>query len=180
MSFLDYRKRKELRTALCLLSLALLFLIAWTPYAIVSAIGQFGPLDEDGQVRWLSPLAISIPAFFAKSAIIFNPLVYGFSHPKFPARRILRDMGISTRERTTMIPMSRMANNPRRQSRSLVIPAATPSSFSGRERIAVQRNSVSSANPQFLLNWLDVSGSRQQLRRGTVLHLPYAIREVRN
>ena len=73
-----------------ILWLVLLCLTAWTPYAIVSLIGQFGPLDNDGRVPWLSPLTTSIPAFFAKTAIVLNPLVYGFCHPQF--RRILRQL----------------------------------------------------------------------------------------
>ena len=73
-----------------ILWLVLLGLTAWTPYAIVSLIGQFGPLDNDGQMQWLSPLTTSIPAFFAKTAIVLNPLVYGFCHPQF--RRILHQL----------------------------------------------------------------------------------------
>ena len=90
MSFLQRRRQTEVWTALIILSLALLFLAAWTPYAVVSLIGQFGPLDDDGKAKWLSPLTTSIPSFFAKTAIVLNPLVYGFSHPQF--RRIFRQI----------------------------------------------------------------------------------------
>jgi hypothetical protein len=66
-----------------LFSLAILCFTAWTPYAIVSLIGQFGPVDdEDGRFQ-LSPMGTSIPAFLAKTAIVFDPLLYGFSHPQF-------------------------------------------------------------------------------------------------
>ena len=90
MSFLQRRRQTEVWTAMLILWLVLLYLTAWTPYAVVSLIGQFGPLDDDGQVQWLSPLTTSIPAFFAKTAIVLNPLVYGFCHPQF--RRILRQL----------------------------------------------------------------------------------------
>lgn len=58
--------------------LILVYLIAWTPYAIVTLIGQFGPENEP-----LSPAATAIPAYFAKTAVVLDPLVYGFSHPHF-------------------------------------------------------------------------------------------------
>lgn len=53
------------------------FLTAWTPYAIVSAVGQFGDKDI------LSPLVTAIPGIFAKTSVVFNPIVYGLSHPHF-------------------------------------------------------------------------------------------------
>ena len=89
-TILRQRKQTEVRAAMIILWLVLLGLTAWTPYAIVSLIGQFGPLDNDGQVQWLSPLTTSIPAFFAKTAIVLNPLVYGFCHPQF--RRTLHQL----------------------------------------------------------------------------------------
>lgn len=90
-SFRKRRRQTDVRTAMILLSLAVLCYTAWTPYAIVSLIGQFGPVDEDGQFE-LSPMATSIPAFLAKTAIVFDPLLYGFSHPQFRSsvRQILQ------------------------------------------------------------------------------------------
>ena len=83
VSFRKRRRQTDVRTALIILSLAILCFTAWTPYAIVSLIGQFGPVDEDGQPRKLSPMATAIPAILAKTAIVFDPLVYGFSSPQF-------------------------------------------------------------------------------------------------
>ncbi|KAI9552890.1 arthropsin3 [Daphnia sinensis] len=90
-SFRKRRRQTDVRTAMILLSLAMLCYTAWTPYAIVSLIGQFGPVDEDGRFE-LSPMATSIPAFLAKTAIVFDPLLYGFSHPQFRSsvRQILQ------------------------------------------------------------------------------------------
>ncbi|XP_057381617.2 melanopsin-like [Daphnia carinata] len=90
-SFRKRRRQTDVRTAMILLSLAMLCYTAWTPYAIVSLIGQFGPADEYGQFE-LSPMATSIPAFLAKTAIVFDPLLYGFSHPQFRSsvRQILQ------------------------------------------------------------------------------------------
>ena len=177
MSFLEYRRRTELRTVLCLLSQALLFLMAWTPYAVVSLIGQFGPLDEGGQVQWLSPLTTSIPSFFAKSAIVSNPLIYGFFHPKFRSSvsRILRQFDIGNRDATqglggrqvtndirTMIMREMMPittrRNPRRQPQPASLAAAVPSPSIDRER-----------NPSPNLsthNRSDVGGNPPRLHRG--------------
>ena len=168
VSFLERRRKMDLRTTLCLLSLTILCLTVWTPYAIVTFIGQFRLLDEDIQAQW--PLISSIPAFFAKSAILFNPLVYGFWHLQFrsSARRILRDIGISTRDRTTMMPMARMPN-PHRQSPP-ANPAAASSSFIGRRTISSvqpRQFSDSTVHLNLLANRSFVSGNHPQLRRGT-------------
>jgi r-opsin len=86
------RRQTEIRTAQIVVSLILVYLTAWTPYAIVTLIGQFGP--EDSQ---LSPMATAIPAYFAKTAVVLDPLVYGFSHPHFRAslRNYLSNVCIS-------------------------------------------------------------------------------------
>ena len=66
ISFRKRRRQTDFRTAMILFSLAILCFTAWTPYAIVSLIGQFGPVDdEDGRFE-LSPMDTSIPAFLAK------------------------------------------------------------------------------------------------------------------
>lgn len=59
------------------LTLILLFTISWSPYATVSFIGQFG------DVTLLTPWVSALPALFAKASVIYNPIVYGMSHPHF-------------------------------------------------------------------------------------------------
>lgn len=71
------RRQTEIRTAHIVVILILVYLTAWTPYAIVTCIGQFGP---EG---YLTPYVTAIPAYFAKTAVVIDPLVYGFSHPHF-------------------------------------------------------------------------------------------------
>lgn len=77
-AFRKLRRQTEIRTAQIVVTLILVYLTAWTPYAIVTLIGQFGPEDAP-----LSPTATAIPAYFAKTAVVLDPLVYGFSHPHF-------------------------------------------------------------------------------------------------
>ena len=78
-SFRKLRRKTEIRTAQTIVTLILLYLFAWTPYAVVTLIGQFGP---DGT---LTPWATAFPAYFAKSAVVMDPIVFGLSHPRFRA-----------------------------------------------------------------------------------------------
>ncbi|PSN50450.1 hypothetical protein C0J52_04961, partial [Blattella germanica] len=80
------RRRKDaskihttIRTAEIIIMLVALFLVSWTPYAVVTCIGQFG--DQ----RLVTPWVASLPAFFAKASVVYNPIVYGLSHPHFRA-----------------------------------------------------------------------------------------------
>ena len=174
MSFLQRRKQKDVRTALIILYLALLYITAWTPYTIVSLIGQFGPVDDDGQMR-LSPLTVSIPAFFAKTVIALNPLIYGFAHPQFClcVHRLLQNMGISNKRGTRdttfgilIIPILTKHQSPPAS------PDAVPSSSVDSERDPSNVNNESSASPvhpQFVLNGLDVIGNHHVLLRKGIL-----------
>nr|BAQ54926.1 opsin, long-wavelength sensitive type [Mnais costalis] len=55
-----------------------LWFIAWTPYLIINIAGLFAP-------KSLSPLASIWGAIFAKANAVYNPIVYGISHPKYRA-----------------------------------------------------------------------------------------------
>lgn len=46
------------------------FLVAWTPYAILALLIQFGDPD------YVSPAMGVVPALVAKSSICYNPLIY--------------------------------------------------------------------------------------------------------
>ncbi|XP_046667713.1 rhodopsin, GQ-coupled-like [Homalodisca vitripennis] len=82
------------RTAEIILVLVILFLVSWTPYAVVTFIAQFG------DPRLVTPWVAALPAIFAKASVVYNPIVYGLSHPHFrsAARQILlhRLLGNST------------------------------------------------------------------------------------
>ena len=54
----------------------LIWLLAWTPYAIVVLIGTLG----DRQL--VTPLVSQLPSMLAKTGSCFNPLVTIISHPK--------------------------------------------------------------------------------------------------
>jgi len=71
------RRQTEIRTAQIIVMLILLYLLAWTPYAVITFIGQFGPEGI------LTPWVTVFPAYFAKSAIVMDPIVFGLSNPQF-------------------------------------------------------------------------------------------------
>ncbi|KAJ9581723.1 hypothetical protein L9F63_023111, partial [Diploptera punctata] len=50
-----------------------------TPYAVITFIGQFG----DSQAYHAYVKVASLPAFFATASVVYNPIVYGISHPHF-------------------------------------------------------------------------------------------------
>ena len=55
-----------------------LFLLAWTPYAIVSFVSFVNPAA-------VTLLQATIPALIAKSSVIYFPLVYAAKHTEFQA-----------------------------------------------------------------------------------------------
>lgn len=62
------------------------FIAAWSPYAVVSMWAAFGHIEA------IPPLAFAIPAMFAKSSTIYNPIIYLMLRPNF-RRRMGRDLG---------------------------------------------------------------------------------------
>ncbi|XP_022247174.1 rhodopsin, GQ-coupled-like [Limulus polyphemus] len=73
------RRRSDCKSAEMILCIIGLFLLSWTPYAIVATIGQFW--DTNVVTPWVS----AIPSFFAKMSTVYNPIIYGFSHREFCA-----------------------------------------------------------------------------------------------
>lgn len=69
--------RSALRTSYIILILIGLFIASWTPYAVVTFVGQFG-----GQTK-IEPWISALPAICAKASVVYNPIVYGLSHPHF-------------------------------------------------------------------------------------------------
>ncbi|XP_077077107.1 opsin 7, group member a [Siphateles boraxobius] len=53
------------------------FFAAWSPYALVSMWAAFGRFED------IPPMAFAIPAVFAKSSTLYNPLIYLLLKPNF-------------------------------------------------------------------------------------------------
>ena len=68
-----YDKKK----AVMVLIMTFGFIAAWSPYAVVSVVSLFS------KGRLMTPVATTIASLFAKTAVIWNPIVYGFIHTKF-------------------------------------------------------------------------------------------------
>nr|BAQ54941.1 opsin, long-wavelength sensitive type [Indolestes peregrinus] len=65
-----------------------LWFMAWTPYLIINIAGLFAPSS-------LSPLASIWGAVFAKANAVYNPIVYGISHPKYRAALYAKFPGLA-------------------------------------------------------------------------------------
>ncbi|KAJ4936608.1 hypothetical protein JOQ06_001197 [Pogonophryne albipinna] len=62
------------------------FFAAWSPYAVVSMWAAFGHVEN------IPPLAFALPAMFAKSSTIYNPIIYLMLRPN--VRKVIRkDLG---------------------------------------------------------------------------------------
>jgi hypothetical protein len=200
VSFRKRRRQTDVRTALIILSLAMLCYTAWTPYAIVSLIGQFGPVDEDGQPKKLSPMATAIPAFLAKTAIVFDPLVYGFSHPQFRSsvRQILRQHSVDSSanggaragpNNTTMIvmrrPATRNCHSPRASS-NVVFSSLSRSIRASNKETASRKLSANDPSTSLAMSQQmssnfrfpthpDMDANIQQLRKSIHIHLSLSL-----
>lgn len=68
----------EAKLAKVALTTISLWFMAWTPYLVINYIGVF-------ETAKLSPLYTIWGSLFAKANAIYNPIVYGISHPKYRA-----------------------------------------------------------------------------------------------
>ena len=66
----------QIRIAKVALTAVCLWLVAWSPYATVVMLAQFGP---PGLV---TPLGAQFPSLLAKMGSCVNPIIYAISHPK--------------------------------------------------------------------------------------------------
>jgi len=74
----NQKQSAETKLAKVALMTISLWFLAWTPYLIINFMGIF-----DGSK--ISPLATIWGSVFAKMGSIYNPIVYGISHPKYRA-----------------------------------------------------------------------------------------------
>ena len=72
-------RKMEIKVAKISMTILVLYLLSWLPYATVALIGQFG------DAMFVTPYWSEIPVIFAKASAMHNPIVYALSHPKFRA-----------------------------------------------------------------------------------------------
>ena len=78
-----YNQAVEYKTAKTAMLAVLFYCIAWTPYATVALIGEFGNSSS------LSPLISTLPCIFAKMSTLYNPFLYSLVHPRFRQKVML-------------------------------------------------------------------------------------------
>lgn len=71
------RNKIEMKLSIIVVSVIILWFVAWTPYAIVALLGISGNEDK------ITPLVSMIPAVFCKASACINPYIYSITHPKF-------------------------------------------------------------------------------------------------
>lgn len=74
----------EIAIAKIVAGLVLSWIIAWTPYSLISLLGISGHTDL------LTPLSSMLPALFAKTAACVDPFIYSLNHPKIRQEIIFR------------------------------------------------------------------------------------------
>lgn len=65
-------KKPERQVTRMVVVMILAFMVGWTPYAAFSILVTAHPTIE------LDPRLASIPAFFSKTAAVYNPIIYVF------------------------------------------------------------------------------------------------------
>jgi len=60
-----------------------LWVVAWTPFAVICLIGVHA--TDSG----LTPMVSAIPCLFAKMSCLYNPIIYSLSHPRY--RKALKE-----------------------------------------------------------------------------------------
>jgi len=70
-------QRAEIRIAKTAIFNICLWIICWTPYTVITYQGCMGKFEG------LRPLTTTLPALLAKSASVYNPIVYAIGHPKY-------------------------------------------------------------------------------------------------
>jgi len=71
------KESAEVRIAKVAITNVMLWVIIWSPYAMVVIIACFG------NKAVITPMVSQIPSFMAKSACCINPVVFAVSHPKY-------------------------------------------------------------------------------------------------
>lgn len=71
-----YLLKREIKVIRSVILCVAFFCITWFPYGIMVLYAQFGSNIED----YITPLSASLPALFAKTSAIYNPIVYTLSN----------------------------------------------------------------------------------------------------
>ena len=67
----------EIRIAKVAIINVSLWIIAWSPFAIVCMVGTWSDTSR------ITPLVNELPVILSKTSCVYNPIIYGLSHPKY-------------------------------------------------------------------------------------------------
>uniref|UniRef100_T1D132 Opsin n=1 Tax=Dendrocoelum lacteum TaxID=27895 RepID=T1D132_9PLAT len=70
-------KKADIQAAKISVIIVFLYLLSWTPYAIIALMALTGKRDH------LNPYTAELPVLFAKTSAMYNPFIYAINHPKF-------------------------------------------------------------------------------------------------
>nr|AKG27054.1 opsin [Dugesia japonica] len=70
-------KKADVQAAKISIIIVFLYLLSWTPYAIIALMALTGRRDH------LNPYTAELPVLFAKTSAMYNPFIYAINHPKF-------------------------------------------------------------------------------------------------
>ncbi|CAF0844350.1 unnamed protein product [Brachionus calyciflorus] len=70
--------KREVKVAKSIILIVAMFCIAWLPYAIMALLAQY--IQEDYLIKYVTPFTTSLPAIFAKTSSIYNPILYTLSN----------------------------------------------------------------------------------------------------
>nr|AMH38608.1 opsin Rh3 [Platyeriocheir formosa] len=73
----EQEKSAEIRIAKVCMGLFFMYMVSWTPYAVVALIGAFGNRSV------LTPLVSMLPALNCKFMACVDPWVYAINHPRY-------------------------------------------------------------------------------------------------
>jgi len=71
--------KREMKLVKMVSLIVLMYLVAWTPYAVVTLAAQLGSNIN----YYVNPYTTSLPALFAKASSVYNPLIYTLSNKEF-------------------------------------------------------------------------------------------------
>lgn len=92
------KHKTDIKLSIIVISVIILWFIAWTPYSVVALLGISGNEDK------ISPFGSMIPAVFCKASACIDPYVYSISHPRFRKEfgRLFMGRGGTDRRKTSM------------------------------------------------------------------------------
>ncbi|XP_032792245.1 compound eye opsin BCRH2 [Daphnia magna] len=74
----------EIRIAKVAIINVTLWIMAWSPFAVVCMLGTWGDVSR------ITPLVCELPVILSKTSCAYNPIIYALSHPKY--RECLKEL----------------------------------------------------------------------------------------